>query len=118
MREFRLLRPPLLNLFAQPADVNIDRARSDEPLLAPHLIQQLIAPVGITGVGQKKIQQAELAGGEVEFGCSFMKRRWAARGSIRNGPSSVPATSGSAVPAARECALTRAINSRRLNGSR
>src|SRR5207237_1176342 len=51
----------------KPADVHVDRAWAHVMLLAPDLLEQLLAIVGSAGVSQKKLEQTEFGRGKREF---------------------------------------------------
>jgi hypothetical protein len=55
------------DLFTQTAHVDVDGPRGYEALLAPDFVEKLVAAVGVAGVGEEEIEQAELGGSEVEL---------------------------------------------------
>src|ERR1017187_5609187 len=55
------------DVLPQAPDVDIHRPRRDEALLAPNLLQKLIAAVGPARMRQKELQQLVLGGGQVQF---------------------------------------------------
>src|SRR6185312_716944 len=48
------------DLFAQAADMDIHRSRSDEMLLAPHLLEKLLPREGVAGMEDEEFQQLVL----------------------------------------------------------
>src|SRR5262249_33663109 len=95
----------LLDLLAEAPHMDIDGARSNEPLLAPDGFQQLFAAVSPPGMGKEELQQIEFGRGEREFAAIHVLRA-SARSLVRAARSGQLGTTNPSLPP--EVALSRA----------
>ena len=60
------LRPPLIDLPSQTADVDIDHVAVAHESVAPQAVQDRLAWEDLAGVGQQQIEQIELARRQID----------------------------------------------------
>ncbi len=112
------VRRVILDVAAQPVDVDVDRARLAGVVVAPDTLQQLVAREHLARVAQQEREQLERLRLDRRSATPPRINRWPARSTVTAPRRTSDVARGAAATTScrRRCARTRAWSSRRLNG--